>query len=461
MCRGAKLGPLHLFLLAVLLSGVPNFVTAAQLSSFAGSQEQVSELAWQPPNQECKQFISDLPRGWSWGIVANSGVRTFYYFKGRNPSELRRPVAILNGGPGRSSHSLPTLFGTTVDLDFIFMDQRGTGCSDPFPIVGLHDASLSRLQDWTTMKMVGDFEAVRRHLLGDRKWVIYGHSFGGRAAIRYLQLKPESLIGVHVSATGDVFGEPRSAIQAREEAFEALQMRFLDRQIVGPDGPESIRAALFALRRDLPSDMCFVFSDPYGNRLCGGEVLDALSLKIGFEMTWDYEAFRIEILRNKLREGNTFVIRGLLEQMAQEAGSKVEYRDLVGRGAIGFVDMLQGNFSSVLCKELNLPLRDYPISECRMFRNLARRTPQAMYADARRFLRPEPYLQKQIRSNVDRFKLSIHVYAGTLDPFAPASIVQRLARRLGSRTEFHLLQNADHGIAMKHPEVLENLRRSF
>lgn len=460
MRERSKPEPFHLLILTTVFSVMANLATAKPNNEFADSLNPSRKAQWEPPNAECKKFISALPPDWTWGVVSNSGVRIFYYFKG-SPNELTHPVAILNGGPGRNSHSLPNHFGATPGLNFIYMDQRGTGCSDPFPTVGIHDTSLSELQNWTTRKMVGDFEAVRRHLLQNRKWVIYGHSFGGMAVIRYMEIKPENLVAAHISATSDSFWEPRVTVQAREEAFEILQPRFLDRQLNGPDGPESVRAALLALRRDLPSDMCFIFGDPYENQLCGGEVLDALSLSIGFLDRWDAEVFRIELLRKKLKAGDTRVVQRLLQQLAQEAGVKTEYRNLVGKGAIGFVDMLQGRFISALCEELNLPARNYPISECRMFRNLARKTSQTAYADARRFLRPDPYPQKKIRSNIERLKLPVHVYAGTIDPFVPVVTSQRLAHELGPRVKFHLLQDADHGVAMKHAEVLKGLEHSF
>ena len=103
------------------------------------------------------------------------------------------PILIINGGPGMSSQGfIPLAEELSKNHQTIIYDQRGTGTS-----------SLNKI-DSTTLTMdlmVQDIEQLRKHL-GIQKWVVMGHSFGGRLAYYYATKHPENISAMIQSSSG-------------------------------------------------------------------------------------------------------------------------------------------------------------------------------------------------------------------------------------------------------------------
>jgi proline iminopeptidase len=96
-----------------------------------------------------------------------------------------RPVLFLHGGPGAGAGAVHRRF---FDPDFwriVIFDQRGAGRSRP----------LGSLEHNTTTDLVGDIEALRRHLGIDR-WLLFGGSWGSTLALAYAQAYPERVAGM-------------------------------------------------------------------------------------------------------------------------------------------------------------------------------------------------------------------------------------------------------------------------
>ena len=132
------------------------------------------------------------------------------------------PVFFIAGGPGQASTDLISQFRyqfarLLVDRDFIFVDQRGTGKSNPLncdvnllayaelPLNELEkvvqkkyqqclEGYQSDLSAYTTPYAVADLEQVRS-ALGYSKVSLWGGSYGSRVVIEYLRQHPQ-----HVSA---------------------------------------------------------------------------------------------------------------------------------------------------------------------------------------------------------------------------------------------------------------------
>lgn len=130
------------------------------------------------------------------------------------------PLFLLMGGPGQAASELVSgLIGIFNDVhqerDLVFIDQRGTGLSNPlicdeeqgdiyadlnsdFDVVDVKKC-LSEfnvdLSQYNTNNAILDFDAVRV-ALGYDKINLYGISYGSRAAMVYMREKPDSLRSV-------------------------------------------------------------------------------------------------------------------------------------------------------------------------------------------------------------------------------------------------------------------------
>lgn len=130
------------------------------------------------------------------------------------------PVFFISGGPGQGSTSLAPLIrrqfsGLLKDRDLVFVDQRGTGQSnplkcetDPFQYAELtpDEATIksnqamakcfeqydANLPFYTTYWAVQDLEAIRK-ALAYQTINLWGASYGTRVILEYLRQSPESI----------------------------------------------------------------------------------------------------------------------------------------------------------------------------------------------------------------------------------------------------------------------------
>lgn len=154
---------------------------------------------------ECENFKKSLPPEMiqdsievpeNWDGSHSPKIKVFYYyrdFKFFDSNVL--PTLFLNGGPGANSHqSYRTLFKRPEfnEIPFVFMDQRGNGCSSPYPFTTTKPADLKRIRQYGTRSIVKDAEAIRKKLFL-KKWNLFGQSYGGYISFRYLILFPHSI----------------------------------------------------------------------------------------------------------------------------------------------------------------------------------------------------------------------------------------------------------------------------
>jgi pimeloyl-ACP methyl ester carboxylesterase len=110
-------------------------------------------------------------------------------------------LVFFQGGPGSGSPRPATNAGwikrMTQEFRVLLLDQRGTGLSTPVTAQSLSRLSPAEqaeyLRHFRTDNIVRDAEAIRRSLIGERKWTILGQSYGGFCALRYLSASPEGL----------------------------------------------------------------------------------------------------------------------------------------------------------------------------------------------------------------------------------------------------------------------------
>jgi proline iminopeptidase len=116
------------------------------------------------------------------GWLAVGGTHQIYWEEAGNPRGV--PVIFLHGGPGAGCAPVHRRFFDPQHYRIILCDQRGAGRSTP-------NADLS---DNTTLHLVQDLEALRRHFRIEN-WLVFGGSWGSTLALAYGQTHPERCLG--------------------------------------------------------------------------------------------------------------------------------------------------------------------------------------------------------------------------------------------------------------------------
>jgi pimeloyl-ACP methyl ester carboxylesterase len=157
-------------------------------------------------------------------------------------------LVFFQGGPGFGS---PRPFGAggwikraLADFRVLLLDQRGTGLSSPVTAqtmrhFGSPQGQAEYLQHFRADNIVSDAEAIRKALLGDKRWSILGQSFGGFCAMRYLSAAPEGLKEVLI--TGGVPSLTRPADDVYRATYPrviAKNRRYYERY---PDDVKRVR----------------------------------------------------------------------------------------------------------------------------------------------------------------------------------------------------------------------------
>ncbi|MCP3054716.1 prolyl aminopeptidase [Aurantimonas marianensis] len=106
-----------------------------------------------------------------------------YYELCGNPQGL--PVVFLHGGPGSGASSQHRRLFDPARYRILLFDQRGCGRSTP----------LGRLDENTTWHLVADMERLRA-LLGVKRWLLFGGSWGATLALAYAETHPERVAGM-------------------------------------------------------------------------------------------------------------------------------------------------------------------------------------------------------------------------------------------------------------------------
>ena len=257
-------------------------------------------LASASDGQDCLKFISSLPSDWGYGFKslpedpANPNgpkVSVFYYTNyhvalaappappidpAAAPAAAAKPavpgapapvapaavvavqlpstpVVFFNGGPSsnsRNSYSLmlrqQALEDTGKTISWVFIDQRGTGCSSAYPQVATQTRQLSsqpasstsnptsapvydpdllqRLSHYGSKEIVADAEAIRKDVMkGDLPWIIFGQSYGAEIVHRYVNDAPAGIKSAFAHANvinGDGYVRMRNRIKSQGRVLD-------------------------------------------------------------------------------------------------------------------------------------------------------------------------------------------------------------------------------------------------
>lgn len=106
-----------------------------------------------------------------------------------------KPVCfVLHGGPGEShGYFKPFLNDLTVDMQLVYIDNRGSGFSETGP-----------QSSYSLENNVEDIEALRKYLGLDKIWIL-GHSYGGMVALSYALKYEQHLDGLLLITTASSY----------------------------------------------------------------------------------------------------------------------------------------------------------------------------------------------------------------------------------------------------------------
>ncbi|MEP7154954.1 MAG: alpha/beta fold hydrolase [Betaproteobacteria bacterium] len=164
-------------------------------------------------------------------------------------------MVFFQGGPGSGS---PRPMGNAgwikrvlKEYRLVLLDQRGTGLSTPITAQTMRGLATPQLQadylkHFRTDNIVRDAEAIRRQLIGDRKWTIIGQSYGGFCSLRYLSAAPEGLDASLITG-----GIP-SLTRPVDDVYRATYKRVIDKNRLYyaryPGDVEKVKAIVRHLR---------------------------------------------------------------------------------------------------------------------------------------------------------------------------------------------------------------------
>ncbi len=404
---------------------------------------------------DCGAFVKSLP-GFragtlevpeDWDQPATSPkIRVFYYWRvGTNP-ELT-PVVFFNGGPGADSHgSAQTLapLAFTKKNSFVFLDQRGTGCSTPFPAAE-NEATVKRLEKWGSRGIVGDAEAVRQHLFGNRAWRAFGQSYGGLITHRYIEIAPRGLERAIVhghSVMSDAADWMAERIRSQRRVAEDFFARY----------PED-RAVLEFARRAIPADRCWTMKR---DRVCGPRVLDSLTVLLGFQSSWPDLDQWINFLRT---------YDGKLEEQALDQLVRNFVFGMYGAGGLAGevlskMEITPGYDSITGCAEAMKRLREsgedadaFPINECRLLGFYESPFPALM-----KNLKSNPISLEGLRASLQR-DVRFFLFSGRQDVFVPEKTFEEEVKYLEGFVRYKAFPNSGHEGFFTEKEVTDAVTR--
>lgn len=288
------------FLLSLFFLGILIFQSGCQPKSNSDSKGSgsVDPAAISGFGESCDNFIKNIPQSYYYGWLdvpenyenPNSSpmIKVFYYGP---KGDFAEHVAFYNGGPGSDSHYNFKLFDKSFQnfnlsqdkVGFVYIDQRGNGCSSPYPNVDTTNneqmnADILRLRYYGSTGIVHDSEAIRKHLFGDKKWKIFGQSYGAFIVHRYVTLFPDSVLSAYAHANAI---NSNALERLTERIYSQYRVMEMYLQIYPQD-----RNRIYALSSLLENkNLCF---DDKINKsdFCGKEVLQLLISYLGFSNNW-------------------------------------------------------------------------------------------------------------------------------------------------------------------------------
>lgn len=393
---------------------------------------------------ECEAFRNTLPKKWIQGFVEvpedyndlnSKKIKVFYY--GQLFSN-GTPTVFFNGGPGANSHGTYSALSEKYEtpLSVILIDQRGTGCSAPYPN-GNTEEVIKRLSHYGSTEIVLDAEKIKINLIGTKKWNIFGQSYGGYIVHRYLLVAPQS-----VNAT------------------------FAHAAAIGVSGPEIMKNRVFAQLRVLkeylswyPTDrerfnvlieylkpnICFKTNSENAPKICGLSLLFFFQELIASQSQWSFAHSWLEQLVND----KTVNRDGLVNFQKKFVSPEEISREFIAGYTIGWIELNYMEATFEMCYRLQLDLKAAGpekdlgfLQDCAPILQAGKTA--EMSVEQGNLLMKIMNLKKKdlsvskLRKTLQRYKLlNFYLYSGQLDPLVPSESFEHEVTQLRGLANFH------------------------
>jgi len=365
-------------------------------------------------------------------------IKVFYY--GRIQAG-KDPVIFFNGGPGSDSHGSAQIIENDYiqspevhKLSFVYIDQRGTGCSDAFPTDPTKE-TVERLTHYTSDNIVRDSEVVREKLFGaGSKWKIFGQSYGGLIVHRYAMLAPESIKGAYAhgfSLMKDQTAWLTMRIKSQKRVLELYFKQY-----------PNDRPKLEKLRQLVADDLCF---DDAGTEVCGPKVLDALTIFLGFSTSWNYMSTTI---KSMLNADGTLNMTELTKFVRNYVFGVYNSSGLAG-SVISITEISNGDSDQDSCIKVNQNITaegDQPenwlINECRLLAGMTndKWTELLKEVNVQKLMTPD-MMKDTLKKNP---ALPFFLYSGLKDVFVPVETFTEEVLALGNLITYREFADSGH-----------------
>lgn len=444
---------------------------------FSSAQFASADEGPQNPNAECREFISTIESRYfyNWLEVpetpnSSSTISVFYYYKKTN--SFKNPVIFFNGGPGYSSHTVPATLeiakvkfggGKELNIDFIYIDQRGTGCSSGFP-VGASADTIEKLKWYGSAGIVNDAEVLRKKIIGEKKWKVFGQSFGSHVVHRYIKMFPSSISkayahGYPVGPSDFDFSFSRIASQG------AVLASYLTSH-------NSDRARLKALNMYLadPAKCYKNGADEY----CGFENLTPFIYLLGFRDDWStFHSWLVSVvpIDSVNEEGLRHFIAQLTSRyffyhnMAPMTDYNLANMD-ISLNFLGIADTNSTPIDYDKCMAIYKKMETvYKIKQSEMLLNECQAPVQFAFRDQLRVILMNRMTDESssllrledIKTVLSHNPISFYLYSGGLDSFVPKDLFALESKSLGSLVNYTNFSESGHDGYVTEKKVLVDL----
>jgi len=392
-----------------------------------------------------KSGAIEVPENWQ--DPNGRKIKVFYYYSEK--AETETPIVFFNGGPASNSHGSFESFRvsrTMKQLPFIFVDQRGTGCSTKFPDAPNDDHS--RLAHYGSRAIVADAEAIRKTVFQGRKWRVFGQSYGGLITHRYVMTAPEGVAAAFGHGYA-IMENPKTWVANRVLSQERVWKDFIKAH---PEDDETLIKA----RQRISADACFSNGE---SRVCGPEVLDSLVLMLGFQSSWP----RLHLFLSNLGKADDAKFNSIVQSIAQNYALGLYASQAIAGDAITRLEIAPGMSDSEACRGAieilqskgKTPL-EFTLNECRLLMAIERDNPSRT-TSAPPF-RPDPLRLSELKTALETNpQMKFYLYAGRKDVFSPVEIYTDEIATVGHLMSYREFPWSGHEGFATEPEVLSDL----
>lgn len=439
----------------------PELFKKKDQSDQKSSSEPTSE-----PTEECQSFITGIQDKYTYGWIEaplnyslqnSEKIKVFYYYK--KTEKLKNPILFFNGGPGFSSHSSVSQIESSIaklevkgQLDFIYIDQRGTGCSSPSFPIGASTEIFENLKWSASLGIVNDSEILREQLLGPgSKWKIFGQSYGAYIVYRYIEKYPASISKAY--AHGNAIGMTD---------YDGSYFRILSQHTVTEK-----YLKLFTDDRKRLQALNQYFSDPtkclqntLNQSMCGYENMSPFVYLLGFRDSWKY----LHIYLQRIVPESTVDEVALKNYVSQNVSQSFYYRESEAPekwaervtffyNFAGLYDWDNTPLDAAKCNQIYVHLKEqHKLTPELLLLNECKAPMQFNYQDQMAaFIKSKIDLTKtqfvdlaSVDKNLLKFKIPLYSYSGETDCFIPKQYFNKQNKLFGKKVTYKNFETSGH-----------------